>query len=86
MTSSHSNTVAIGLELVPGAVIQTFGIGHLYAGRVSTGLAIMVSYWILQAINTFLMAFWIGFVTAPLTWLAFMIAAPTNVIDESAAR
>ena len=24
----------------------------------------------------------IGFVTAPLTWLAYMIAAPTNLLDE----
>lgn len=82
--AQHSNTVAIGLEVVPGFFLQTFGIGHLYAGRWGAGIGIMVAYWVLQAINTLLMSIWIGFVTAPLTWLAFTVLSTTDVIDSSA--
>jgi TM2 domain-containing membrane protein YozV len=84
--AKHSNALAIGLEVGPGFFFQTFGVGHMYAGRVSTGLALMFGYWVLQAINAALMSVWIGFITAPLTWLAFMVLAPTNVLDSSARR
>jgi TM2 domain-containing membrane protein YozV len=84
MARSHSNALAIGLEVGPGFFFQTFGIGHMYAGRAQAGIAIMLSYWVLQAINVALMSVWIGFVTYPLTMLAYMVLAPTNVIDEKA--
>jgi hypothetical protein len=58
----------------------------MYAGRFSTGIAIMFAYWILQAINAALLSVGIGFVTGPLTWLAFMILAPTNVLSSSRRR
>ena len=83
--AQHSNTVAIGLEVLPGFLLQTFGIGHMYAGRWGAGIAIMVAYWVLQAINALLMSVWIGFVTAPLTWLAFTVLSTTDVIDASAS-
>ena len=38
--AKSSGTAAI-LELVPGIFIQTFGIGHLYAGNVGTGLLLI---------------------------------------------
>jgi uroporphyrinogen-III decarboxylase len=38
----------------------------------------MLSYWVLQAINAALTLVLIGFVTGPLTWLFYMIAAPLN--------
>ena len=79
--TKEQNAIAIGLELAPGAFFQTFGIGHMYSGRFMTGLAIMISYWALQSVNTLLMAVWIGFITFPLTWLAYMFFCPTNVID-----
>lgn len=78
----NQTMLAVGLEVGPGAILQTFGVGHMYAGRYSTGLAIMVSYWVLQAINAMLMTVFIGFITAPLTWLAFMILAPTNLLAD----
>jgi TM2 domain-containing membrane protein YozV len=78
----HNNALAIGLEVGPGFFFQTFGIGHIYAGRASTGIAIMFSYWVLQAINLLLASVWIGLITGPLTWLAFMVFAPTNVLDS----
>ena len=45
------------------------------------GLGIMLSYWALQAVNAALTLVLIGFVTAPLTWLFYMIAAPLNARD-----
>jgi hypothetical protein len=42
----------------------------------------MFSYWVLQAINLLLASVWIGLITGPLTWLAFMVFAPTNVLDS----
>ena len=85
MTRQES-MVAVGLEVGPGLLLQTFGIGHLYAGKVGTGIAIMFAYWCLQAINVFLTAFFIGFITGPLTWLAFMILSPTNVLSSAPRR
>jgi len=81
--TKNENAIAIGLEVGPGLLLQTFGIGHIYAGRVGTGIAIMIAYWVLLAINALLTTIWIGFITGPLTLLAFLIFAPTNVIDTS---
>lgn len=82
----RQNMLAVALEAVPGTLLWTFGLGHLYAGRVPTGLAIMFTYWILQGINLALMSVGIGYVTLPLTWLAFVMAAPTNVLEEPSRR
>ncbi|MCO4743302.1 MAG: hypothetical protein KC912_00850 [Proteobacteria bacterium] len=68
------------LEVIPGW-FQVFGLGHLYQGRIGMGLGIMLSYWALQAINFALSFVLIGLVTAPLTWLFYMIAAPLNAKD-----
>jgi TM2 domain-containing membrane protein YozV len=78
----QQSMVAVGLEAGPGLILQTFGIGHLYAGKVCTGLAIMISYWVLQAINVALMPFLIGWITAPLTFLIYLVMAPTNVLSS----
>jgi TM2 domain-containing membrane protein YozV len=82
MTRQES-MLAVGLEVGPGLLLQTFGIGHLYAGKVGTGLAIMFGYWFLQAVNVLLTSILIGFVTGPLTWLAFMVLSPTNVLSST---
>lgn len=78
----QTSMVAVGLEVGPGVFLQTFGIGHLYAGKASTGLAIMISYWVLQAINVALMPFVIGWITFPLTFLIYMVMAPTNLLSS----
>lgn len=72
---------AVALEAAPG-LFQVFGIGHMYAGKFGTGLAVMMSYWVLQAINVALMPFFIGWVTAPLTFLAYMVMSPTTLLDS----
>ena len=65
--------IAALLEILPGIFLQTFGIGHIYAGNVGRGLVIMFGYWALTAINALLCYVLIGFVTWPLTFLAFAI-------------
>ncbi len=85
MTRNES-MVAVGLEVGPGLLLQTFGVGHMYSGRMGLGLAIMFGYWVLQAINIALMSVMIGFVTYPLTLLAFLVACPTNVLDSGSRR
>jgi TM2 domain-containing membrane protein YozV len=78
----QQSMVAVGLEAGPG-LLGFFGMGHMYSGRVGTGLMIMISYWVLQAINIFvLMPLLIGWITTPLTMLAYMVAAPTNVLSS----
>lgn len=76
------NTAAVLLEVLPGLLFQTFGIGHIYQGRVGLGLFIMISYWLLQGLNLILTLFLVGLVTGPLTWLFYMVAAPMNANDH----
>jgi len=83
--SRNKTMVAVVLEVVPGFA-QLFGLGHIYQGRLKAGMGLMVSYWVLQAINAMLVSVWIGLVTVPLTWLAFMVFAPTNVLGERSER
>jgi TM2 domain-containing membrane protein YozV len=80
--AERDSTIAVLLELLFGFVFQTFGVGHIYQGRVGMGLFIMLSYWALQAVNALLMVVLVGFVTAPLTFLFYMIAAPLNAAGE----
>jgi hypothetical protein len=70
-----SKAVAAVLEAVPG-IFQVFGIGHLYAGNLVIGLAVLFGYWFVLAVNLALCLVVIGFVTGPLCWLAAMIASP----------
>ena len=42
-----SGGTAALLEVLPG-LFQIFGIGHLYAGNVVTGLLIMFGYWLVE--------------------------------------
>ena len=81
---SQSNPgLAVALEVVPGTLFQTFGIGHMYAGSIGKGLAIMISYWVLQAINVALCTILIGFITGPLTWLIYMVACPMTAYSSA---
>lgn len=73
MATPKNGGLAVALELLGGFFFQTFGIGHLYAGNIGVGLGLMFGYWVLTAINFALCFVIVGFVTWPLTWLAFMI-------------
>ena len=68
-------TIALLLEIIPGAFFHVFGIGVIYSGNTWLGVIIMLSYWFIQVINLLLCYILIGFVTTPLTWLAFMIGS-----------
>ena len=68
--------IAVVLEILPGLMMQTFGIGVIYAGNVAAGLCIMFGYWVLTVINVLLCIVVVGFITWPLTWIAFMIFCP----------
>lgn len=82
---AKSSGVAALLELLPGLFFQTFGIGHIYAGNVGTGLIFMFGYWLLLACNILLMFVFIGFVTAPLCWLAAMIISSITAANTCKA-
>ena len=71
-----SSGAAVLLEVVPGFFFQTFGIGHMYAGNVGTGLLFMFGYWFIQFINILLCFVLIGFVTLPLCFFGAMILSP----------
>lgn len=64
-------TAAVLLELLPALTIQTFGIGNIYAGNILIGVLLMIAYWMTCAVNFALCFIVIGFITWPLTWLAF---------------
>lgn len=84
MVSPKNPGLAVALELIGGFFLQTFGIGHLYAGNIGLGLGLMFGYWVLMAINIVLCAVLIGFVTWPITWLAFMIIS--SITANNAAK
>ncbi len=68
-------TAAVLLELLPALCMQTFGIGNIYAGNVLAGVLIMIAYWISVVVNIGLCFILIGFLTGPLTWIAFAIGS-----------
>jgi TM2 domain-containing membrane protein YozV len=84
MARGSNPTVAFLLEFIPGW-FQWFGWGHIYNGNVGKGLLLMFGYWLLQGINVLLMFVLIGYVTAPITWLAFLILSSVSA-KKVAAR
>jgi len=76
--------LAVVLEILPGLLFQTFGIGNIYAGNVGIGILLLLGYWAAAVINFLLCFIVVGFVTWPLTWIAFMIIAP--ILADGAAK
>jgi len=54
-------------------IFGIFGVGNIYAGRTGFGVALMVSFWALFWVNFALVFLVIGWVTMPLTWIAFLV-------------
>ena len=73
-----SRGTAALIEVI-GGFFQIFGLGHIATGYVGFGLLVMLLYVVLSAINVALMFVLIGFVTYPITWVAFMIFSPLSV-------
>lgn len=78
--------IAIVLEILPGLMLQTFGIGNLYAGNTAMGIVMMIGYWVSCVINFLLCFLLVGFITWPLTWIAFMIICPIAANNAAKAR
>jgi len=74
--------VAVILELLPGMFIQTFGIGHLYAGNVGVGLLFMFGYWFVLFINFLLCFIFIGFITLPICWIFTLIISTISAASS----
>jgi len=66
-----SGGVAALLEVLPGLFLQTFGIGHIYAGNV---------------VNVLLCFVFIGFITWPLCWTAAMILSSLTAANACKSR
>jgi hypothetical protein len=64
------------LELLPGMFMQTFGIGHMYAGNAALGILFMFGYWFVFFANVLLLFVGIGFLTLPACWIMMMILSP----------
>jgi TM2 domain-containing membrane protein YozV len=83
-----SSGTAVLLEVLPGFFLQTFGIGHLYAGNVGVGLLFMFGYWFVQFINILLCFLIIGFITGPLCFILAMVISPilaSNTVERANA-
>jgi len=75
--------IAVLLELLPGFMFATFGIGNIYAGNVGVGVAILISNWVLNVINFLLLFLFIGICTWPICWLG--MALLSTLLAHSAA-
>ena len=65
------------LELLPGLCIQTFGIGHIYAGNTGLGIGFLVGFWAIVLANVALIFFCgVGLIVWPICWIIFMILSP----------
>ncbi|MCD9088341.1 hypothetical protein [Stenotrophomonas sp. SY1] len=80
-----SGGTAALLEAIPG-LFQVFGIGHMYAGNVGTGLLFMFGYWMVAFVNFLLCFIIIGFFTWPLCWVAMMIISPLTAANSCKSR
>lgn len=74
------------LELVFGLFLQTFGVGHMYAGNVGLGLLLMFGYWFVLFANVLLCFLGIGFVTGPACWLLALVVSPLLAAQSCSER
>lgn len=84
----RSQGAAVALELVPG-LFGIFGIGSLYAGKITQGVVMMVSFWVLFWINAALTFVFIGWITGPLTWIGFLVlgvVSASRAVEEHNRR
>ena len=87
MTPSKNGdpTIAFLLEFLLGFFVQWFGWGHIYNGRVGKGLLIMLTYWVIQGVNVLLMFVVVGLVTAPITWVLYLVLSSISAKNDCAA-
>jgi len=84
----RSGGVAAVLELIFGLFFGTFGIGHIYAGNVGTGLFILFGWWLFVGINAVLTFFTCGVwgivavILVPACWFIMLIASPLTAASS----
>jgi TM2 domain-containing membrane protein YozV len=84
----RSQGAAVALELVPG-LFGVFGIGSLYAGKITQGVLLMVSFWVFFWINAALILVFVGWITLPLTWIGFLVlgvVSASRAVEEHNRR
>ena len=76
--SNKSGGTAAAIEAVFGLFFLTFGIGHIYAGNVGSGLFLMFGWWVFLAIASCLgvLTLGVGLILIPACWFLLMILSP----------
>jgi hypothetical protein len=84
---AKSPLVAVLLEVLPGICIQTFGLGHIYAGNTNRGLTWMLCYWCAALVNLlFIFFFGLGLVSWPTTCVLCCVFSSIQVARFCNAR
>ncbi len=73
---------AVALELGAG-LVGFFGVGHAYNGRLWLGVALLLSYWLLQGLNVLLCFVMIGVLTLPLTLVVYAVLSPWKAYRDA---
>lgn len=76
--ANKSGGTAAVLEVIFGLFFLTFGIGHIYAGNVGTGLLLMFGWWSCLAFASCLGALTLGagLILIPACWFLLIILSP----------
>jgi hypothetical protein len=78
--------VAALLELLPGLIVYTFGIGHIYAGRLGLGLTLMVGGWLILLINFGLIFLLVGVCTFPIAFILLAVFSSISAYRTAQGR
>src|SRR5262249_55924331 len=88
--SRRSGGVAAVLEVIFALFLGTFGIGHIYAGSVATGLFLMFGWWFFVSVNVVLCCtgIWIpiALVLVPACWFILMLISPLTAASAANYR
>lgn len=76
--SNKSGGTAAALEVIFGLFFLTFGIGHIYAGNVGSGLFLMFGWWFFLVIASCLgvLTLGLGIILIPACWFLLIILSP----------
>jgi len=84
VADEKSARIAVALEVVPGLLLQTFGLGHLYAGNWELCVFFVVGYWVILAANLALVPAPFVYATLPLCWVG--IARGSGYLASESCR
>jgi hypothetical protein len=73
-TTQRDPQTAMLIEAIAG-IFGFLGIGHLYAGRTNTGLALLIGWWVFLGIEFVLFAALIGCLLLPLNIIVPIVSA-----------